>query len=146
MLYGAYGSNLNKGQMKWRCPGAVEKGTAVLKGYRLLFKGSRSGSYLTVERAKGCEVPIGLWDVQDGDIERLDIYEGYPTFYYKKRFVLPCSDGKKHVVFVYIMHEEREMAIPSNRYMAVCRDGYKDFDFDLDVLEEALEFTERSIA
>ena len=45
--YLAYGSNLNMEQMHYRCPGAVPLGTAELEGYRLLFKGSKTGAYLT---------------------------------------------------------------------------------------------------
>ena len=51
--YIAYGSNLNVQQMRWRCPGARIIGTSELKDYRLLFKGSKTGSYLTVEPEKG---------------------------------------------------------------------------------------------
>ena len=47
--YLAYGSNLSMAQMAQRCPDAVYVGTAELKDYQLLFKGSQSGSYLTVE-------------------------------------------------------------------------------------------------
>ena len=35
--YLAYGSNLNRNQMRMRCPGAKPLGTAVIEGYRLLF-------------------------------------------------------------------------------------------------------------
>ena len=51
--YLAYGSNLNIRQMQMRCPGAKPVGTMVLKGYELLFKGSKTGSYLTIEKKKG---------------------------------------------------------------------------------------------
>lgn len=37
--YLAYGSNLNIPQMQYRCPEARIIGTAVIEGYRLLFKG-----------------------------------------------------------------------------------------------------------
>jgi hypothetical protein len=60
--YIAYGSNLNKEQMEDRCPGAKVVGTAELKNYRLLFKGSLTGSYLTVEPEMGCSVPVGVWE------------------------------------------------------------------------------------
>ena len=36
--YIAYGSNLNVGQMRMRCPHATILGTANLKGWELLFK------------------------------------------------------------------------------------------------------------
>lgn len=47
--YIAYGSNLNLRQMKMRCPTAKVMGTAVIKNYELLFKGSLTGAYLTIE-------------------------------------------------------------------------------------------------
>ena len=143
MLYAAYGSNLNKDQMAWRCPGAKEAGVAVIKDYRLMFKGSRSGAYLTIEKEKGCEVPIGVWEVTDKDITNLDRYEGFPNFYYKKLFTVELN-GKRRRVFAYIMHENREIAIPNDYYVEVCRQGYSDFDFDTDTLTEALEYSRRS--
>ena len=51
--YIAYGSNLNVGQMRMRCPHATILGTANLKGWELLFKGSKTGSYLTIEESEG---------------------------------------------------------------------------------------------
>ena len=47
--YIAYGSNLNVPQMRMRCPHATILGTSNLKGWELLFKGSKTGSYLTIE-------------------------------------------------------------------------------------------------
>ena len=48
-FYLAYGSNLNKNQMRYRCPDAKVVGVASLIGWRLLFKGSLTGAYLTIE-------------------------------------------------------------------------------------------------
>ena len=50
--YIAYGSNLNVRQMRMRCPHATILGTANLKGWELFFKGSKTGSYLTIEEAR----------------------------------------------------------------------------------------------
>ena len=107
MLYAAYGSNLNVYQMRHRCPEADVVTTGVIPGYRLLYKGSKSGSYLTIEPAPGCEVPVGIWRVTGRDIEALNFYEGYPDFYYKRSFNIFCDDGRRHRVFAYIMHEDR---------------------------------------
>lgn len=38
-LYIAYGSNLNLGQMNYRCPTAKLYGTGVIENYELQFKG-----------------------------------------------------------------------------------------------------------
>ena len=82
--YLAYGSNLSMAQMAQRCPDAIYVGTAELKDYQLLFKGSQSGSYLTVEPKKGSTVPVLVWRISERDEHYLDCYEGYPSFYYKK--------------------------------------------------------------
>ena len=37
-LYFAYGSNINLGQMEYRCPDASVVGPVVLDGYELLFR------------------------------------------------------------------------------------------------------------
>lgn len=141
MLYAAYGSNLNIKKMKWRCPDAEFVGTATIPNYRLMFKGSKTGSYLTIERESGCEVPVGIWRVTKSDIDALDRYEGYPTFYYKRDFIVNCNDGKRHRVFAYIMHEDRDLGIPTNFYMQICLEGYRNFGFDPKYLKEAFEYS-----
>ena len=60
-FYLAYGSNLNVKQMQFRCPDAVVAGTAVIPDYELLFKGSLTGAYLTIEPKQGSMVPVGVW-------------------------------------------------------------------------------------
>lgn len=144
--YLAYGSNLNMAQMRYRCPGAVPLGTAELKNYRLVFKGSRSGSYLTIVEADevedGCTVPVGVWAVTESDEERLDRYEGYPAFYYKTEMDITykgllSKKERKVRAFVYIMHEDRFFGVPSSRYMETCRQGYTDFGFDGSILTDA---------
>ena len=79
-FYLAYGSNLNVHQMAWRCPGADVAGIATLHDYRLLFRGSGSGFYLTIEPCIGSEVPVGVWSITEADEKALDRYEGYPSF------------------------------------------------------------------
>ena len=92
--YIAYGSNLNIYQMRFRCPTARIIGTAVIPNYELLFKGSKTGSYLTIEPKKGSSVPVAVWETTGQDEAALDRYEGYPTFYYKKELTLPIKDIK----------------------------------------------------
>ena len=142
--YIAYGSNLNVQQMRYRCPSARIIGRSVISGYELLFKGSKTGSYLTIEKKDGAEVPVAVWEVTAEDEARLDRYEGFPAFYYKKELVLPVTGirtGKvrKRRCFVYIMHEERLIGIPTRRYVYDCLDGYRDFGFDAAPLYAAVD-------
>ena len=85
--YFAYGSNLNIQQMLARCPGAEIVGWAELKGHELLFKGSKTGSYLTVEPGEG-SVWIGVWSISAENEHALDRYEGAPKFYEKREIAL----------------------------------------------------------
>lgn len=89
--YLAYGSNLNIRQMRYRCPGAKPIGITAIPDYELLYKGSKTGAYLTIEPKKNGIVPIAVWEVSDDDEKRLDAYEGCPTFYYKKEVCLPVK-------------------------------------------------------
>ena len=142
--YIAYGSILNIGQMRLRCPSARIIGTSVIPDYRLLYKGSKTGAYLTIEPCEGKSVPVAAWEVTAEDELALDRYEGFPTFYYKAEMKLPIKGirtGKTRVrtVFVYIMHEDRHTGIPTKTYVDVCSEGYRDFGFDRAVLSEAFK-------
>ena len=140
--YLAYGSNLNIAQMQFRCPDATIVGTAVIPDYELLFKGSLSGAYLTIEPRQGAQVPVGVWEVSLADELKLDRYEGFPNFYYKKEIRLPVKDictgeTRQCDAFVYIMHEDRKLGTPTPSYMRTCLDGYRDFGFDLAPIRQA---------
>lgn len=142
--YLAYGSNLNVAQMRWRCPDARALGTATIEDYRLLFKGSKTGSYLTIEAQEGAQVPVAVWEVSEEDEKRLDRYEGFPIFYYKKELELTFTGIKtgkkrKRKCFVYIMHEDRPIGIPSRSYVETCIEGYRDFGFNLKYIKDAYE-------
>ena len=89
--YIAYGSNLNIRQMRMRCPSARIIGISEIPEYELLFKGSKTGFYLTIEPKKGSRVPVAAWEVSAEDEQALDRYEGFPTFYYKKEMLLPIK-------------------------------------------------------
>lgn len=159
--YVAYGSNLNVGQMKYRCPDAVPVGTAWIDGYALMYKGSMTGAYLTIEKKENSRVPVVIWKVSDSDEKSLDRYEGYPTFYYKKELQLrvtffqkdnkkgyrPCKYRVRNLdCFVYVMHEDHAFGIPTQQYIDTCTDGYNIFGFDTGILDEALLYTADNVS
>ena len=141
--YLAYGSNLNVSQMRHRCPTAAVYGTGYIEGYELLYKGSGSGAYLTIEPKEGSRVPVAVWKIEEEDELALDHYEGYPSFYYKRPITLrTISTGGRHWTidaFAYIMHEDRHCGIPSRYYIETCEVGYVTFNFDFRFLDEALK-------
>lgn len=136
-LYIAYGSNMDEEQMKYRCPDARLIGTSAVADYQLLFKGTKTGAYATIESKAGSQVPVLVWEIGEMDEQRLDRYEGYPAFYYKRELEIPV-EGKNEQAMVYIMREENQMGLPSQRYYAVVGNAYRKFGFDRTVLEQAL--------
>jgi gamma-glutamylcyclotransferase (GGCT)/AIG2-like uncharacterized protein YtfP len=131
-IYLAYGSNLNKQQMKWRCPNAECLGKVMLPNYRLVFRGVAD-----IIPAKGFHCPVGLWRITDDCEVSLDQYEGYPRLYRKEYFA--NKEGQQFMA--YVMNRDG-LAMPSKGYYDSIANGYDDFDIDLKYLEEALEFTQ----
>lgn len=147
-IYIAYGSNMDKVQMAFRCPDAKLIGTGMIPGYQLLFKGSGSGSYATIEPKKGCVVPAYIWLISDADEKRLDRYEGFPTFYYKKDIMFKMTgdteDENPHMGMAYIMHEDRELGAPTAEYFDVLASAYDEQGWDKQILHDALDVTFRA--
>lgn len=119
-------------------------GTAWIPDYELLFKGSKTGAYMTIEKKVGSRVPVAVWAVTAADEAALDRYEGFPNFYYKTDMRLKIQGIRTGKIrdrdaFVYIMHEERPIGSPSLRYVDTCLQGYRSFGFDQKYLMEAVK-------
>ena len=141
----AYGSNLDVNRMRTRCPGAEIYGFSAIYGYRLLFKRSCTGCYATIEQDANCCVPVGIYRITVADELRLDRFEGFPKYYYKREFLLPVwnLDGRKlnkrRNCVVYVMHEDRILGEPSEDYFHLLDYGYDYWGFDKNILYKALE-------
>lgn len=139
--YIAYGSNLNVEQMKFRCPSATITGSSEIKDYELVFRGSKTGSYLTIEPKEGGSVPVLIWDIKPDDEKALDRYEGYPSFYGKEDMAVSVN-GTEMTAMVYTMPTHHQLGLPSSHYVNTVAEGYKTAGFDLDILKEAIQSTE----
>ena len=137
-LYAAYGSNLNKKQMQYRCPTAKYVGVGELQGYELQFKGRERSAFATIGRMDGASVPVGLWEIQARDERSLDMYEGFPSHYFK-RDVQVKMGGREVSAMVYIMNPRMNFNLPSPSYYATVHQGYKDCGLDTAALEQALQ-------
>ena len=137
-LYVAYGSNLNKGQMRFRCPTAKLVGTGVIENYELQFKGHPHSAFATIAPKTGASVPVAVWEITKMDEARLDLYEGFPKHYFKEN--IPVSLGDKEVnAMVYIMDLKREFGVPTAHYYATVHEGYMDCGLPVHVLDDAIE-------
>ena len=109
----------------------------MLKKYYLAY-----GSNLNLEQMKyRCPTakPIGKMNLKDYRLvyKGLADYEGYPNSYSK--FYIPIQvEGKKKKALIYIMNKSYNYHIPSKKYVSTCLQGYNDFDFDINILNQAL--------
>lgn len=136
-LYAAYGSNLNLGQMKRRCPTAELIGTTIIPNSTLLFKNSCRNRHLNlgvldIIQCKGSETPVALFRITQEDENSLDIYEGFPNMYVKKTKFVEL-DGVKHKIMFYAMNKETQFfpSLPSVQYYNTVVQGYADNKFDV---------------
>lgn len=136
-LYVAYGSNLNIAQMAQRCPTAEIYGTGLLRNWELIYRGSHTGAYATIRRRKNSDVPVVVWNIKDSDERMLDIYEGYPAFYFKQNVIVELPQSRKKAM-VYIMNTQRLPGTPSSRYVQIVKQGYVDNNLDLHYLQDSL--------
>lgn len=137
-LYIAYGSNLNIQQMASRCPSATIYATGVLSNWELIYRGKMTNSHATIRKKNGASVPVLVWSIQPSDEYRLDRYEGYPFYYYKKSIMVDIAGNRKKGM-VYIMNDHERPGKPSQQYIATIQQGYIDNSFDLAFLQKSLE-------
>lgn len=136
-LYIAYGSNLDKAQMAHRCPFAKPIGTATLHDYALVFQGTQSNAHANVIPAPGKEVPVAIWEITASDEKALDRYEGVAGGYYTKEYMTIKVNGRKRQALIYIM-TPHDYGLPNDYYLGIIEQGYRDFNLDARVLNDAV--------
>ncbi len=134
MLYFAYGSNLNHFQMKRRCKDSFFLKKYELKGFRLNFRSKYRAA--DIEKKKNSFVPGALFEISKSDEKKLDVYEDFPVLYKKMYF---NYYNKK--VMTYIMVNKTKFRYPTERYLNVIKQGYKDCKLDKKYLFRALNIT-----
>ena len=127
-LYLAYGSNLNKGQMAYRCPTARPVGSAMIYGWELVFRGVAD---IVKSKDPNMLLPVGIWEIEPGDEYELDLYEGY-----RKNGKGLYDKIKVSGIMTYQM-TRREIARPATSYFNTNLQGYHDFGLDTSYLYDA---------
>lgn len=143
-IYFAYGSNLNHGQMAYRCPDAEFVGTGIIKNYSLTFKGDNHG-VADIFPCAGGRVPVGVWRISPSDERRLDVYEGYPSLY-GKRTVRALCGGKYIEGTVYVMVAQKPVKLPSEAYFNTILEGYSDCGIDCEALFDFMFNVQKSLS
>ena len=129
--YFAYGSNLHHDQMKKRCPKCRYIKKHILHDYHLTFR-SKHG-VADIEKKIGKKVYGAIYAISKSAERRLDIYEEYPTLYKKIYFKY-----KNHKVMTYTMVRKTKLVPPTERYLNIVKQGYKDCKINIKSLKTAL--------
>lgn len=124
-LYAAYGSNLDPGRMRDRCPHSPAYGSGWLRGWRLTFGAEElgwEGALATVAEEPDSSVFVLLYDVSDDDAGALDTWESADTGLYRKiRVRVSTLDGDV-LAWVYVL-DGYEGGLPSARYLGLMADA-----------------------
>ena len=118
--------------MKKRCPRCQYIKKIILHNYNLTFR-SKYGA-ADIEKKYGKKVYGGLYKISKSDESKLDAYEEYPTLY-KKMFFL----YREVKVMTYIMPKKTKLVPPTNRYLNIIKQGYKDCKLNTKSLKIALQ-------
>lgn len=138
MLYVAYGSNMNLEQMAYRCPNSKVVCNGKLKGWKLVFNIHAD----VIKGKKRDSVPVVVWDIADEDWRRLDIYEGYPSYYVKESVNVILDNGNVEKAIVYVMADNRKgIHPPYLDYFNCIEKGYIDNRIDVEYLYDALDYS-----
>ncbi len=130
MYYFAYGSNLNKKQMRERCPGSKPMFIATLPNYKLVFVGwSRQwrGGVASIRPFRGEKVLGAIYEVSDRDLRRLYYFYCYPGNYNRLNVTVFDEDNEPVEAITYIKSEQSEETRPSKEYLSLIQQGCRDW-------------------
>jgi hypothetical protein len=124
-LYAAYGSNMDTGQMKFRCPHSPLVGTGWLPGWRIAFGGESigwDGALATIVEEPDSQVYVVVFDVPAEDESRLDDWDGVSMGLYSKIHVRVQALEGELLAWTYVLNDY-EGGLPSATYIAAMADA-----------------------
>ena len=104
-----------------------------LSNFRLTFRSKYRAA--DIEPRKNSIVPGALFEISKSDEKKLDVYEDYPVLYKKYYF---NYYSKK--IMTYTMVKKLSFRFPTERYLNIVKQGYKDCDLDKKYLKNALNY------
>jgi gamma-glutamylcyclotransferase (GGCT)/AIG2-like uncharacterized protein YtfP len=133
MYYFAYASNLNQKLMRERCPDIKPLFKAILPNYKLIFAGWRRkwrGGVATIKPCRDEKVYGAVYEISERCLRVLDGHEEHPAVYDRFNVLVIKEDGEAVKAVTYIRREQSEETKPSQEYVAVIRQGYKDWGIE----------------
>jgi len=119
-------------QMKKRCKDSVFLKKINLKDFKLTFRSKYRAA--DIEPKKNSIVPGALFEISRSDEKKLDLYEDYPILY--KKYYFYYYDKK---IMTYTMINKTFFTFPTERYLNIVKQGYKDCNLNKKYLHKALK-------
>lgn len=142
MRYFAYGSNIDERNMAEFCPGARPVAPARLDGYRLefnVYSDRWRGGAANLEPDPEAHVWGMVWELSPADVDRLDTYEGHPTFFRRERIEVRLGDEDMECETYRVAHQ-KGFVRPTDEYLNRVRSAMRVLGLPpeaLDMLESA---------
>ncbi len=136
--YFAYGSNMNRAQMRARAGQLLEEQPARLENYELVFnKKSRGGAATAnIHPAPGKTVHGVLYNVPEGAFRNLDRFEGVPEHYRRIEVGVTQGTGKRIAAQVYIATKVNKGLHPAPHYLQIILDGAAEHGLPAEYIDE----------
>ncbi len=123
--YFAYGSNMNRAQMRSRAGQILEEHPGHLENYELLFNKKARGGAATanVHPAPGKTVHGVLYKIPESAFRSLDRYEGVPQHYRRIEVQVTGANGRKTPAQAYIATKVEKGLRPAGHYLQGILEG-----------------------
>ena len=131
-LYFAYGSNMNRPQMNFRCKSSSAVAIAKLPNWKFLIN-SRGVATLVPKNGKAAYGVV--WAISRDNEKSLDYYEGVREKVYSKSEVEILIEEKKISTLIYIA-EDQSPGVPRKGYLETVIEGAKSFNAHQEWLAE----------
>jgi gamma-glutamylcyclotransferase len=136
--YFAYGSNMNRAQMRSRAGNILEEHPAHLPNYELRFnkklRGGTAGA--NVQPLQGKTVYGVLYKIEETAFRSLDRYEGVPEHYRRIEVRVTPEDGQAVSAQVYIATRVEKGLRPAGHYLQAILEGAGEHGLPVTYIEE----------
>jgi len=136
--YYSYGSNMDIGQMKKRCPNANFQGKFILEKYKFIIN---CRGVATIIPDETCNLEGILWTISSDDENNLDKYEGVPILY-KKNIISVSNTSKEEFIsaLIYIA-TNTSIGLARPKYIELILKAAKLHKFSEKYIEEIKKWT-----
>jgi gamma-glutamylcyclotransferase len=115
--------------MAERAPDSKPRFIATLPNFKLTFTArlGRQGGVASITPHRGEKVIGAVYEISERDLRRLDVKEGYPTVYDRRKVTVWTETNDSIEAITYIKMDQSREIPPSSDYLDIIRQGYRDW-------------------